>query len=206
MKAVPLLAAVLIALAGAMYLSSQIPGGIVRPVASPRLDSISSIGLTGPEYGFPPVPTTGRQQPAAGSEPEQPVGTAGRQEPGSADSELRSVPVGGRVTLHVHAEDVNNDPAFSVGSGDDQMLVVMHRDTRTSAERQEGVASRHGIAPVDGGGHLITIEGIIQTMPRAEEMASWNLTRDEKLLLAERGAYIRADRVTPEGYTESVAP
>jgi hypothetical protein len=87
------------------------------------------------------------------------------------------------------------------------MLVAVNRDTRTSADRQQGVPSRHGVAPVDGGAHVVTIVGTIETAPRyAEEMASWNLTRSEKLLLAEKGVYVRADRVTPDGYTATAAP
>jgi hypothetical protein len=154
------------------------------------------------------------EEPQRGETAGRSVGTSGREgadvEPGEAPPAQEGVPSGSpgqHVELRVQAADANNDSAFIVGTGDNRMLVVMNRDTRTSADRQQGVPSRHGIAPIDGGGHMVTIVGTIEARPRhAEEMASWNLTRSEKLLLAEKGVYVRADRVTPDGYTATAAP
>jgi len=226
MKPVTLFVCGLLVLGAGLYFSEgflsqhQLP----RPSAPQRVDGMSSIRLSAPDLDASNVPTrldeassarvaAASPTPQAG-EAERPVGTAGAAaEPQGSDSSTsdanrnidemldkgdRQQLIGKRVQLRVQVQDINNDPAFWVGSGDKRMLVVVRRDTRDNAARQEGLPSKHGIEPIDGP-RMVAISGTIQRMPRAEEAASWNLTKDEKRLLASQGVYIQADRITPEG-------
>jgi hypothetical protein len=209
MKAVILAACGLLGLGVALYFTEGFVREIPRPMLAERLDGGSSIRLSAPDLGPRSIATNLAEAPAAQTA-EQTVGTSGRDAAAGVPqtpSDVRLATAGQHVQLKVRADDINNDPAFAAGSGENQILVVMRRDTRTPEQDQEGVPPRHGIAPVDGGGHVVTIDGTIEPMPRYwEEMASWNLTRSEKLLLAEKGVYLRADRVSSEAYTATAAP
>ena len=140
------------------------------------------------------------------------VGTAGHEaaaevEGGSIVTEIETITgsndamtlVGRRVDLHVDVQHRANDNAFWVGSPDNRVLVVFGRDNRDGLQRQRGLPAGHGIAPVRGG-QRAAISGVIRPLPAAEEMASWNLTTDDKKEAAERKIYIRADRVSSEGH------
>jgi hypothetical protein len=89
-----------------------------------------------------------------------------------------------------------------VGSPDNRVLVVMGRDNRDGTQRQSGVPAGHNIAPVRGG-QRATVSGVIRPLPKAEEMASWNLTTDDQKEIAERKIYIRADSVSSDGHGTS---
>jgi hypothetical protein len=104
--------------------------------------------------------------------------------------------IGRRVDLHAVVHDVANDVAFWAGEGDNRVLVVMGRDTRTADERQRGLPSKHNIAATQGG-QATRIQGTVQRLPEAEEMYSWRLTRADMEKLGGRQIYIRADTVIP---------
>lgn len=107
--------------------------------------------------------------------------------------------IGRRVDLHVTVQDIANDVAFWVGEGDNRVLVVMARDNRDGADRQRGVPASHGISPVKAG-QMAAISGSVQRLPKAEDMFSWKLTRNEAAELADRRIYVRADTVTGNGH------
>jgi hypothetical protein len=142
-----------------------------------------------------------------------PVGTSGTHdgaaetEGGTVVQEIETITgandgmtlIGRRVDLHVDVQSRANDYAFWVGSPDNKVLVVLGRDNRNGTKRQSGVPAGHALAPVRGG-QRAGVSGVIRGLPKPEEMASWNLTTNDKRELAERKIYIRADRVTPEGH------
>ena len=101
--------------------------------------------------------------------------------------------IGRRVDLSAPVQDVN-DVGFWVGEGDNRMFVVLGRDNRNGEKRQEGVPASHGISPIQSG-QQARITGTIQRLPKAEEMYSWRLTRNEAAELMDRKVYIRADAV-----------
>jgi len=102
--------------------------------------------------------------------------------------------VGRRINLAVPVQEQSNDNAFWIGSGDNRLLVVMHRDRRDDVQRQESTVAPNGIAPLHNGETAIII-GTIQMIPAPEEMSSWGLTSTDKTDLAGRPIYIRADTV-----------
>ena len=105
--------------------------------------------------------------------------------------------VGRRISLAVPVQEQSNDNAFWIGSGDNRLLVVMHRDRRNDVQRQQGTVAPNGIAPLHSGQTAMII-GTIQTIPAPEEMSSWGLTSRDKTELAGRPIYIRADTVRTE--------
>lgn len=139
-----------------------------------------------------------------------PVGTTGTRDQDSSPATIKEIEtitgtvdghrlIGRRVDLHVNVQNVVNDGAFWVGSGDNRLLVVIARDTRTGGQHQRGVAPSHGISPAHRG-QKTTISGTIQKVPAAETMESWGLTTADKTELADRKIYIRADTVSTEGH------
>jgi len=107
--------------------------------------------------------------------------------------------IGRRVDLHVDVQNRANDQAFWVGSRDNRLLVVLDRDTRDGAQRQDGRAPNHRISPVHGG-QRATISGVVRPVPKAEHRYSWNLTREDERELKDRKIYIAADSVSSEGH------
>lgn len=108
--------------------------------------------------------------------------------------------IGRRVNLHVPVQDVGNNVKFWVGPPDNRLLVVLRRDNRDGAGRQEGSPSYTGAGDRFQKGDRIAISGSIQKMPTAgEEMYSWGLTESERKELADRNIYIRADGVSKAG-------
>jgi hypothetical protein len=105
--------------------------------------------------------------------------------------------VGRRINLSLSVQEQANDNAFWIGSGGNRLLVVLHRDRRGEAQRQQGAVAPNGIAPFHYGQTAIII-GTIQKIPAPEEMASWGLTTWDKTELAGRPIYIRADTVRTE--------
>lgn len=105
--------------------------------------------------------------------------------------------VGRRINLALPVREQANDNAFWVGSGDNRLLVVLHRDRRGDAQRQQGAVAPNGIAPIHNG-QTAMISGTIQKIPAPEEMTSWGLTTRDKTELAGRPIYIRADVVRAE--------
>jgi hypothetical protein len=105
--------------------------------------------------------------------------------------------IGRTVELHVPVAGQANDQAFWIGSGDNRLLVVPHRDHRDGPERQEGLLASNDIAPL-AIGETATISGSIQKLPQAEERLSWGLTKQDERAVAASGVYLRADTVTVE--------
>ena len=103
--------------------------------------------------------------------------------------------IGQKVDLHVPIAERANDYAFWVGEKDSRLLVVARRDRRDGQQRQQGTVADHGVAPLEAG-RTAAISGSIQKLPKAEEMASWNLTDREQREAAAMGVYVRADTVT----------
>ena len=103
--------------------------------------------------------------------------------------------IGRKVELHVPVAAIANDQAFWVGEKDNRLLVVPTRDHRDPVERQAGLITGNGIAPLESGSTAV-ISGTIQPMPIAEQVSSWGLTTQDREELAARGVYVRADRVS----------
>lgn len=106
--------------------------------------------------------------------------------------------VGRPVNLRTVMVDPANDVAFWVGTGDDRVLVVPDRDTRSGVERQMGLPS-HPRAGWVGGEQLLTITGVIEPIPYGEATYSWNLTRPDVADLIKRMIYVRAFEIRPAG-------
>jgi hypothetical protein len=102
--------------------------------------------------------------------------------------------VGRRVEFRVRVGDIANNPAFWLGEGDDQILVVAGRDTRGADQHQHGLPATHGIEPVAAGGQAL-VAGTVLRLPHAEAMFSWRLTGADMARLRRRPIYIRADTV-----------
>jgi hypothetical protein len=105
--------------------------------------------------------------------------------------------VGRHVDLHVPVAARANDQAFWVGEKDNRLLIVPERDHRDSEERQMGLIASHGIGALEQGKQA-AVSGSIQKLPPAEEMFGWGLTHDDLREAAERGVYVRADRMSIE--------
>ena len=107
--------------------------------------------------------------------------------------------VGQRVELELdlaaHPSMVSGSRFWTDANGS-MMLVVLNRDRRHEAERIEGESPEHGIGPLEPG-HRYLVSGTIERLPRAEQMASWELSRGDVARLAGRPVYIRADAVLP---------
>jgi hypothetical protein len=163
-------------------------------------------GTPAPEINGGPVSTTGTDKPRGGDDNGGPPAVV----PPALIQELETITgsidgnelVGRRVDLHVNVSDIINDTAFWVGEGDNRVLVVTGRDNRDGSARQQGLPPRHGLMPVQGG-QQATISGTVLRLPRAEEMYSWDLTRNDAAELKSRPIYIRADTVTTSGHAES---
>ena len=150
-----------------------------------------AIGTTGNESDDPPRGTPRNSGPAALVPPAiiQEFETLS----GTVDgNEL----IGRRVDVHAVVHDVANDVGFWAGERDNRILVVMGRDNRSGEARQRGLPSEHNITAVNRG-QPMRIQGTVERLPKAEEMASWRLTRDEAAELGDRSIYIRADTATP---------
>jgi hypothetical protein len=100
--------------------------------------------------------------------------------------------VGRRVEFELGPEEVSHHVAFWVGDERPRLLVVMARDTRDAAEQPPG-----GGRAIDdlSDAERVHITGVVERVPEAEATVSWGLTRPEYAELAERGVYVRADRV-----------
>ena len=117
---------------------------------------------------------------------------------GSVDgSEL----VGRKIDLHVPVLQEGNPVTFWVGSPDNRLLVVLHRDSRDGSARQASQPPAHGILPVQRG-QQAAISGTIQMVPPAEDRYSWNLTDAQTREVESRRIYLRADSVRSEGHGE----
>ena len=103
--------------------------------------------------------------------------------------------IGSKVELHVPIAGQANDQAFWIGTSDNRVLVVPHRDLRDGRERQEGLLAGNHIAPLEAG-ETAAISGSIQKLPEREERFSWGLTLREEQEVAGIGVYLRADTVT----------
>jgi hypothetical protein len=101
--------------------------------------------------------------------------------------------VGRRVEIRVPVQD-QMLTKFWIGPQEDQMLVILGRDTRDGAERQASVPPEHDIVPLHSGQQAV-ISGTVAAVPRDEERFSWDLTSRETDELERRGVYIRADKV-----------
>ena len=109
--------------------------------------------------------------------------------------------IGGREDLSAfigqHLETVldlgRNDVAAWAGTPPDTLLIVLDRDTRTAVDRMLGRPAAHDLSPPPRG--LVTVRGVIEPLPYAEAMYSWNLTRRDVSVLAERQAYLRVYEV-----------
>ena len=149
------------------------------------------------------------------------IGTGGEEAPGTSNSgpgavvppaiiqELATITgsndghelIGQRVDLHAPVQRHINDVAFWVGEGDNQVLVVLARDNRDGDKRQSGVPASHGLTAMRSG-QQASISGIVQRLPKAEEMFSWGLTNADRAQLMERPIYVRADRIAANGHGE----
>ena len=105
--------------------------------------------------------------------------------------------IGRRVNVHATIQGVANDVAFWAGEGDNRIFVVTARDSRDGESRQRGEPSSHGIPRLEAG-RQVTITGTLQRLPKAEEMYSWQLSRNEAAELIDRKIYLRADTVTQQ--------
>jgi hypothetical protein len=106
--------------------------------------------------------------------------------------------VGRHVELQVPVVSQNNLVAFWVGSPDDRLLVVLHRDVRDGHQRQVSDPPEHGIRTVEPG-QQATISGTIQRVPDIEGRFSWDLTRQELKDVEARGFYLQADSLRTAG-------
>ena len=177
------------------------------------------IGYAG-HSGVLRAPVTGELStvPVRGVTDARAVGTAGTTAVGSTDrasdaaatiKELETITgdndghelVGRKVDLHVPVQSRANNVSFWVGEKDNRMLVVMDRDRRSAAQRQQGGVANNPISPVHAG-QQADITGTIQKLPRVEAMYSWGLSRDDWNELASRPLYIRADAVRGEALQE----
>ena len=108
--------------------------------------------------------------------------------------------VGRRVDLRAELNDAagnaNASGRFWIGPADNPVLVVLERDVRNEHQRITGESPDQPLPEIRGG-EPVLITGQVQPVPRAEQMYSWNLTRQEKTRLADRPVYIRADSVRP---------
>lgn len=101
-----------------------------------------------------------------------------------------------RAQLRDAAGNANASGRFWIGPADNSVLVVLERDVRDERQRIEGQPPDHQIGEITGG-QPVLITGHVRPIPKAEQMYSWNLTRQEKTALADRPIYIRADSVRP---------
>lgn len=153
----------------------------------------------------PPGPAPGA---AALANPEAPIGTVGDIDGppsstlGTWITGIRSLGgredlsglVGHEVRITVDVGRRTNDVAFWIGTPPDDLLVVISRDDRTGADRQLGDPSSTDIGSPPPG--AVTIVGTIEKVPYAEATYSWGLTRRDVDLLAERGVYVKATKIS----------
>ncbi len=109
--------------------------------------------------------------------------------------------VGRKVDLHVPVLQDGNPVTFWIGTPDNRLLVVLHRDVRDGSARQQSLPPAHGILTVQEGQQAV-ISGTIQMVPPAEDRYSWNLTREQTREVEARRIYLRADSVRSEGHGE----
>jgi hypothetical protein len=213
LKASVLLGALLgfaVAVWGAIWVLAEIP-------KSNR--ELTYAGMRRPTEQPPRAVTTIRQQ-ALQVDPGRAVATAGTAEgvipvAGSGDGsqstaaiqELATITedanisglIGRRVNLHVPALAEHNLVTFWVGTPDNRLLVVLHRDIRNGDQRQRSSAPAHGILTVERGQQTL-ISGTIQRVPSAEQRMSWNLTQSQTRDVEARQIYLEADSVRTEGH------
>jgi hypothetical protein len=113
----------------------------------------------------------------------------------SLDSDAEQL-IGRTVDIRVPVERATG-VAFWAGSGDDQLLVVMGRDTRSGPVRQKGEPSTSNLQTPDGV-QQVTLSGRIERVPHAEGLFSWRLTNHDRARLAERPIYLRVTRMSIE--------
>lgn len=151
-----------------------------------------TVGTAGTEYGVSGSATGGAASEDVGGRNAEVLESIVRS---GDDPRL----IGRHVELQVDSERMEeNLAAFWMGDGNRRVLVVLHRDTRTPSQRQDGEVASHGIAPA-APGQPVTISGTVQRLPRAEEMASWRLTRADRAALQGQRVYIRAHTVRTAG-------
>jgi hypothetical protein len=100
--------------------------------------------------------------------------------------------VGRRLSLLVDIP-ASATPVFWVGRGDHRLLAVVSRDTRTAPATSEGTRSHIDDDDLDSRRAVLT--GVIETLPHAEAMYSWNLTESDRSALRKRPIYFRVDSV-----------
>lgn len=106
--------------------------------------------------------------------------------------------VGRKVDLTLPVQSRANDQAFWIGSGENEMLAVVHRDNRTAEQRYFGVPSGNAIDDVKAG-QQVTVTGTIQAVPYREATYSWGLSTEDVDRLEARPIYIEADSVRVAG-------
>ena len=106
--------------------------------------------------------------------------------------------IGRKVDVTLPVQSRANDQAFWVGAGENEMLVVVHRDNRTTEQRYFGVPSGNAVDDAKAG-QRVRITGTIQAVPYREATYSWGLSTDDVDRLEARPIYIEADSVRVVG-------
>ncbi len=101
---------------------------------------------------------------------------------------------GDRVSITIPFHDVANDLSFWADVNGMPMLVVMDRDIRSAAQRQQGLPPRHDIDVARGAAAMV-ITGTIARLPSDEAMYSWGLTNADRAEARRQGVYLRAESV-----------
>ena len=95
--------------------------------------------------------------------------------------------VGQRVDLHVDVASipafVNEGVRFWIGPRDNPVLVVLNRDALD--------------APLQAG-RRYAISGSVRRLPAADKMLSWDLTDDDRQMVAQRSIYVAATTAVPQ--------
>jgi hypothetical protein len=168
-------------------------GGIIAGLV--WLNRFESRGPVRTEHGMPgAVATTGEEPGSLDTDNSGPaLSTIHELETITGATDGHEL-VGRTVDLHVPVQQHINDVAFWVGNRDNRLLVVLSRDNRDGAARQQGrpSSSSAGSIPSD---QQITVVGTIQRVPYAEAMYSWGLTNADRSELMDRRIYLRADKV-----------
>jgi len=105
--------------------------------------------------------------------------------------------LGRKVDLRIPIDGRANNVAFWIGPADNRVLVVMERDRRSAAARQQSLVPSNDIAPLQAG-QQADIAGTIQRVPHEEERYSWGLSTRDVKEIESRSIYIRAESVRVE--------
>ena len=197
--------AVLVALVGLAWVLAETPRATNLTYAGARLtsnaeqDPVTSVRISGEPHPARVVGTSGAIGTGGGFEAAEPIVIQELETiTGNVDgSDL----VGRRVDLHVPVLHDGNPVTFWIGTPDNRLLVVLHRDVRDGSQRQTSLPPAHGILTVQEGQQAV-ISGTIQMVPPAEDRYSWNLTRAQTREVEARRIYLRADSVRTEGHGE----